>query len=416
MRPISRTRRVSAWAFVAGWHVSELPLAALAVQLGRTVSALRGGRWRTRDGALRVSAQAASAAGLVVLQRAAADSGRVLERSLQDGLGHDYTSRAEVAGIAAPESPAVATLGVLPTWIGRRSRVRASGVSYGPAGKRNILDVWARDDLPTNGEAPVLIQVPGGGWVTGETRWQAYPLMARLVEAGWVCVPINYRLSPRATWPDHVVDVKRAIAWVKENIADYGGDPNFVVITGGSAGGHLSSFAAMSANAPEFQPGFETADTTVQAAVPFYGVYDLTDWDGHGGPPQTIEFVERVLLKCPLSTDRDRWLKASPINWVSENAPPTMLLHGTNDSLVPVEGARRMAEALRAVSRHPVVYAELPYTQHAFDIYASLRTRHAVRAVERFLAYVRAGYVTSGERDASQNGDRSSVEPEMARG
>ena len=392
LRPVSRTRAVAAWAFWPGWHVSELPLATLGVQLAGTARVLRRAGWRSTEGKVRVAAQVASAAGLVALQRSAADSGRVLEEALEEGLGEGYRKHAEDAGIAPPEHPGVGAWAITPTYIARRSRLRANGISYGPAGKRNLLDVWARRDLPTDGKAPVLLQVPGGGWVSGETRWQAYPLMDRLIEAGWVCVPINYRLSPRATWPDHIVDVKRAIAWVKANIAEYGGDPGFVAITGGSAGGHLSSFAAMSANAPEFQPGFEDADTSVQAAVPFYGVYDLTDWDGQGGPAHSIRFVERMLLKSSLRSDPDRWRKASPINWVSEQAPPTMLIHGTNDSLVPVEGARRMAEALRSVSQQPVVYAELPHAQHAFEIYASLRTRHTVRAVERFLAYARATY------------------------
>lgn len=404
IRPVSRTRSVAAWAFWPGWHVSELPLATLAVQLAGTARFLRRHGWRSRAGKARIAAQAASAAGLITLQRSAADAGRVLEEALNDGLGDGYRKHAEQAGIAPPEHPAVGAWGVLPTYIARRSRLRASGISYGPAGKRNILDIWAREDVPagatpnpagSRAPAPVLIQVPGGGWVSGETRWQAYPLMDRLIEAGWVCVPINYRLSPRATWPDHIVDVKRAIAWVKDNIAQYGGDPDFVVITGGSAGGHLSSFAAMSANAPEFQPGFEDADTSVQAVVPFYGVYDLADWDDRGGPPQTIRFVERVLLKSRLADDRERWERASPISWVSGPAPPTMLIHGTNDSLVPVESARRMAQALRERSHQPVVYAELPHAQHAFDIYASLRTRHTVRAVERFLAYVRANRINA---------------------
>lgn len=390
LRPVSRTRSIAAWAFWPGWHVSELPLATLAVQLAGTARFLRRHGWLSRAGTTRFAAQAASAYGLVTLQRSAADSGRVLEEALNEGLGDGYRKHAEEAGIAPPEHPAIGAWGVLPTYIARRSRLRASGIAYGPAGKRNILDIWAREDLPVTGKAPVLIQVPGGGWVSGETRWQAYPLMDRLIEAGWVCVPINYRLSPRATWPDHIVDVKRAIAWVKTHIADYGGDPDFVVITGGSAGGHLSSFAAMSANAAEFQPGFEEADTSVQAAVPFYGVYDLADWDDKGGPPQTIRFVQRVLLKSRLADDPERWRLASPISWVSATAPPTMLIHGTNDSLVPVEGARRMARTLRERSRQPVVYAELPHAQHAFEIYASLRTRHTVRAVERFLAFVRA--------------------------
>jgi acetyl esterase/lipase len=407
LRPVSRTRRIAAWAFVFGWHVSELPLAALALQVVATARTLRRVGWRTPAGQARIVAQVASASGLVALQLSAAGSGRVLEEALNDGLGDDYRKHAEAAGMAPPEHPPVGAWGVLPTYIARRSRLRAAGISYGPAGKRNRLDIWARRDLPTDGRAPVLIQVPGGGWISGETRWQAYPLMDRMIEAGWVCVPINYRLSPRATWPDHIVDVKRAIAWVKANIAEYGGDPGFVAITGGSAGGHLSSFAAMSANAPEFQPGFEESDTSVQAAVPFYGVYDLTDWDGSGGPPQTIKFVERMLIKAPLGTHRDRWWRASPISWVSEQAPPTMLIHGTNDSLVPVETARRMADALKAVSRQPVVFAELPHAQHAFEIYASLRTRHTVRAVERFLAYVRATTYPAVAAISSSNDTRS---------
>jgi len=220
--------------------------------------------------------------------------------------------------------------------------------------------------------------------------------MDRLRNAGWVCVPISYRLSPKATFPDHIVDVKRAIAWVKDNIEEYGGDPDFVVITGGSAGGHLCSLAALSANDPGFQPGFEDSDTSVQAAVPFYGVYDMRDWDGAGGPASTVRWLEKRVLKASPDADPELWRRASPVNWVHAGAPPMMLLHGANDSLVPVDGARRMADSLRRSSSQPVVYAELPFAQHAFDTYASVRTRYTVRAVERFLAYVRAGYVLEG--------------------
>jgi acetyl esterase/lipase len=62
-----------------------------------------------------------------------------------------------------------------------------------------------------------------------------------------------------------------AIAWVRERVADYGGNPGFLALTGGSAGGHLTALAALTPNDAEYQPGFEQADTTVQAAVPFYG-------------------------------------------------------------------------------------------------------------------------------------------------
>ncbi len=96
---------------------------------------------------------------------------------------------------------------------------------------------------------------------------------------GWVCVAINYRLAPRDPFPAHIVDVKKAIAWIRENIAAYGGNPDYIAITGGSAGGHLAALAALTANDAAYQPGFEDADTTVQAAVPHYGVYDFAGVD-----------------------------------------------------------------------------------------------------------------------------------------
>jgi acetyl esterase/lipase len=129
--------------------------------------------------------------------------------------------------------------------------------------------------------------------------------------------------------------------------------------------------------------------------VHFYGPYDLMDWTGHGGPKQSVRHVERFVLKSSPTTDAERWRRASPIHWVRPDAPPIMLVHGTNDSLVPVERARDMAAALRATSLQPVVYAELPGAQHAFDTYASLRTRYTVRGVEQFLAYVRSGFLMS---------------------
>ena len=393
LRPASFGQPVGTWAFTTGWHVSELPLLTLGVQTALTARYLRGGRWKTAAGALRIGAQAASAAGLWQLQKIAVESGSVIEDALIEGLGPDFRELAIKAGVEPPEGPASRPWAIAPALLLRRSRLRAAGIEYGPHGKRNVLDIWADPELQPGAKAPVLIQVPGGGWVMGDTRHQAYPLMDRLVAAGWVCVPISYRLSPKATFPDHIIDVKRAIAWVKEHIEEYGGDPNFVCITGGSAGGHLSSLAALSANAAEFQPGFEDADTSIRAGVPFYGVYDFLDWNGRGGPAGSIRHIEKNVLKTSPKTDRDGWMKASPLSWAGPDSPPMMLLHGTNDSLVPVDGARRLARSLRASSHQPVVYAELPKAQHAFDIYGSVRTLFAVRAVEEFLSYVRAGYI-----------------------
>jgi acetyl esterase/lipase len=207
-----------------------------------------------------------------------------------------------------------------------------------------------------------------------------------------VCVSITYRLSPRATWPDQIVDVLQAVAWTKANIERFGGDPSFLAITGGSAGGHLSALAALAAGNPQFQPGFEDADTRVQAAVPFYGAYD---WLNRNLTNQTglEDFLAKYVVKQSAAAAHDLFDQASPLSHVHPDAPPFFVIHGTNDSLLHVEQAREFADALRKTSSSPVVYAELPGAQHAFDVFASPRTLATVDAVERFL-----GVVYGGER------------------
>src|SRR2546421_8998590 len=103
--------------------------------------------------------------------------------------------------------------------------------------------------------------------MVGDKGQQALPLMLHLAAEGWVCVAANYRLSPRVAFPEHLLDCKLALRWIRENIAEYGGDPEFVVVTGGSAGGHLAALIALTPNDPEFQPGFENVDTSVTAGV-----------------------------------------------------------------------------------------------------------------------------------------------------
>ena len=78
------------------------------------------------------------------------------------------------------------------------------------------------------------------------------------------------------------------------------------------------------------------------------------------------------------------------MTWVNEQAPPMFVIHGSNDSLVPVEQARSFVSMLRAVSNNPVVYAELPHTQHGFEVFGSVRAVHTAHAIGRFLEYARA--------------------------
>ncbi len=388
-RPLSLRGRAAALTFMPGWLTSELPLQTIAAQAAGTALFARRGALDTGKGKLGLALSLASWVGLYGLHRVATQSGRVLEDALRDGLGTDYRDRMAPQFAPPADVPITRRQIAVPFHNQRRRFSRDRNLSYGELGKRSQLDIWKRADLRPDAKAPVLFQVHGGGWVIGEKEQQANPLMAHLSERGWVCVAINYPLSPRATWPDHIVEVKRALAWTKEHIAEHGGDPEFVVITGGSAGGHLCSLAALSANDPELQPGFEDADTSVAAAVPFYGVYDFTNRDGTGNEFME-DFLARVVMKVPLAANRAAWEQASTMSWVSPEAPPFFIIHGSNDSLVPVEQARSFARMMKSSSRCEVVYAELPRAQHAFEVFWSVRALHTIRAVDRFLAVIRS--------------------------
>ncbi|TVS86984.1 alpha/beta hydrolase [Mycobacterium helveticum] len=388
-RPLARKGYRTVLVFWFGWPTSEVPGLYFSASL---VDALRRGRRGDFAGPRGRAALVLTVASWAILgairYRGVTTPGPVLEAGLREQLGPDYAN--EILDLPAAFTRRGRRILPLANTVARRRYVEKTNVvRYGPHGRANLADVWRRRDLPRDGKAPVLLQVPGGAWVIGMRRPQAYPLMSHLAARGWVCVSIGYRVSPRHTWPDHIVDVKRALAWVKENIADYGGDPDFVAITGGSAGGHLCSLAALTAGDPEYQPGFEDADTSVVAAVPVYGRYDWFSTEGDGRR-EFIGLLEKFVVKRKFATHRHVYVDASPIRRLRADAPPFFVLHGRDDSLIPVGEAQEFVDELRAVSKSPVAYAELPGAQHAFDIFSSPRAHQSAEAVARFLSWVYA--------------------------
>jgi acetyl esterase/lipase len=298
----------------------------------------------------------------------------------------------------------------VPFRFGRIRRIR--NLDYtGDGIYRHKLDVIVRRADPPTG-APVMVYIHGGAWVIGDKREQGVPMLHELVQRGWVCVAINYRLSPKATWPDHIVDCKRALAWVRANIHEYGGDPSFLAVSGGSAGGHLSALAALTPNVPEWQPGFEDADTSVDACIPFYGVHDMTGSPeaegahGHG----LIELLEKRVMKLPYVDNTPTYDGASPDQRITPDAPPFFVVQGTNDTLVPPQVGRRFASRLAATSTSPVAYLELPRTQHAFDVLVSIRSRQTSLGAVRFLEGVRSRAerppATAESMDSGRDDDR----------
>jgi acetyl esterase/lipase len=390
-RPSSRWQLLGL-SFFAGWLTGELALFHLVWQVAATAVFVVLGALDAWPGYVGLAISVVSWVGLVWIQVVALRSARVMEQALREGLGADYRSHIApglAERLARRPSP---TRLLLPFYLRDRRVERIKNIQYAPGmGRRHRLDVYR----PREGveHAPVLLQIHGGAWVIGDKGQQGLPLMLHLAAKGWVCVANNYRLSPRATFPDHLVDCKLALAWVREHIAEYGGNPDFVVVTGGSAGGHLAALVALTRNDPAFQPGFEHVDTSVSACVPFYGVYDIAGvFEDRRGPTRAAHRFERMLMGTTVEEDRAAFERASPVHHVSADDPPFCVIHGASDNLVPVAHARRFVYALRAVSKEPVLYAEVPGASHAFEIFNSVRTANAVFGVERFLAWLYSAY------------------------
>ena len=383
-----RREPFSVFSFALGWIVAELPVHAAAVVLAGTVvlgadTSVHGWVWWLA-GALGMVATAV----LVVLGVVAHRSGGLVDEALDTATGGPVVAReVDLAPVWVTWWRVVLAV---PFRFAKVRRIR--NIDYvGDGIYRHKLDVLVRRTDPPAG-APVLVYVHGGAWVIGDKREQGVPMLHELAMRGWVCVAINYRLSPKATWPDHIIDCKRALAWVQDHIAEYGGDPSFVALSGGSAGGHLSALAALTPDVPEWQPGFEDADTSVDACIPFYGVHDMTGDPeaegayGHG----LIELLEKRVMKLPYVDNTPVYAAASPDQRITPAAPPFFVVQGTNDTLVPPQVGRRFAERLRQGSGSPVAYLELPRAQHAFDILVSIRSRNTTLGVVRFLEGARA--------------------------
>jgi acetyl esterase/lipase len=390
-RPVYRHSGLSIASFMAGWLVGELALHHITWQLVLVFLFAWGGAINGLSGAVGLFICVVSWLAMVWFYLRGGEAQEQMQTALTGALGNDYESRIQ---------PAQRTHFPLEVDVARIRNPRHNvdpgvevikDLAFGNHGQR--LDIYRPRRAVQN--RPVLLQIHGGAWTEkmGSKNEQAIPLMSHMALRDWICVSIDYRLSPSATFPEHIIDCKEGLAWVKDQISDYGGNPDFIILTGGSAGGHLCSLLALTPNDPAFQPGFENADTSVQGAVPFYGVYDLTDeyqLQKHAGQRKLFE---NTILKLPFAGNIEQYKAVSPLFRINQAAPPFLIIHGDKDSLVPVEEARMFASKLREVSKQAVAYAEIRDAQHAFDMFPSLRSELVKQGVERFLAYQYSQYL-----------------------
>ncbi|HIF63964.1 MAG: alpha/beta hydrolase [bacterium] len=386
-RPTYTGDKASALSFFAGWIVGELAPQHVALQALLAMMLVSGGALDSLFGNIGMLLLLGSWVALLKEWWGATETPALVESVLRRGLGADYRDTVPDDRRQAFDSEIRWKPVVRPFPIALPDVERVADIHYRRVRGINLrLDVYRSRSAPSN--CPTLLQIHGGGWVIGSKNEQGLPLMQQMASRGWVCVSVDYRLSPHATYPDHLVDIKHAIAWIREHGADYGANPDFLVVTGGSAGGHLAALVALTANDPEYQPGIEDVDTSVAGCVPFYGVYDFTNRNANLYNQGLLKVLEEKVMKASIEEAPDEYRKASPLDRLHADAPPFFIIHGERDSLVPVEEARQFSSALEEASNEKVLYAEIPGAQHAFEIFPSLRSQAVIDAADRFLGWL----------------------------
>jgi len=233
---------------------------------------------------------------------------------------------------------------------------------------------------------PAVVMVHGGGWVGGDRG--PVPLWNELFnDRGYAVFDIQYRLATDTVpgWDRSASDVLCAVGWVKAHADDYGVDPARVALFGESAGGELVLQAAYGTSGQPTVPSCPTPDPSVVAVVSMYpGTEFVSLWGSEDAPPIMKLWVQAYQGGTPEQVP-DHYQASSPVKQLRPGAPPTLLMHGLEDDVVPVDQTDQMEVALTNLGiEHEVI--TMPIMEHAFDhSWHSLGTQIARDVVPRYL-------------------------------
>jgi acetyl esterase/lipase len=394
--PRAVPRKAVPWAvFAFALLATELSWIWLPLQVVLAMLFISGGALDSAIGTLALLILLVTWPGLVWSIRKSLAAGPCVEAALKSDLGEDYRSEIPADRLGQLRERVQFDDWRNPVGIPLPGVEVLRNIPYAPGGVRQQLDIYRPTHIPEGG-CPVVLQIHGGAWMIGDKKQQALPLMYMLASKGYICVACNYRLSPSVGFPTHLVDCKSALCWIREHGGEYGMDTDFVAVTGGSAGGHLTALMGLTGNNKDLQPEHPDTDTSVQAFIPFYGIYDfLVRHDQHQNKELYMNFARGRIMYESYEENPDLWELASPIAHINKDAPPCMVIHGELDSLATVSDARVFSEQLRRESDNPVVYLELPGTEHGFDCLRSPRTEETIDGIHRFLEWVRAQHTVT---------------------
>ena len=219
-----------------------------------------------------------------------------------------------------------------------------AGLEFAQADGQGLQLNLARPKNPA-GKIPAILCIHGGGFRAGKREgWDARCKL--LAERGYAAATVTYRLAPKHPFPAAVEDVKAAVRWLRANAEKYGIDPERIGVVGDSAGGHLAQFLGVTGGVAQFEGngGNPAFSSRVSCVVNYYGPSDLTK--SYGKSVDAAEVLP-LWLGGDDTKEHKRHVLASPLNWVTPAAAPTLLLQGTEDKYVNHEQAVWMRDRLK---------------------------------------------------------------------
>lgn len=234
--------------------------------------------------------------------------------------------------------------------------------------EEGLLDIYTQR-YPEGSKRPVLIYIHGGSWTMGSKDWPN-TFIRIMAERGVIVVSINYRLAGKFFMPWGFIDIKLAIMWTKKNIFAYGGDPDFILCAGDSAGGHLAQLAAVTPNQAQFQERYKDKDTTIKGTILIHPILDPLDQFKLPRAERRPEWFRRVVCG---NADPATVEQMAPLTHLTKSyVPPMLIFHGTSDNLVDVRQSIGFVKRSQELG-HDATLIQMPKTQHSHMVFNSPR-------------------------------------------
>ena len=240
-------------------------------------------------------------------------------------------------------------------------------LEYIPGGhERNKLDLYLPQQLEGSGPLPLIVWIHGGAWRAGSKE---NCRAVRFLDKGYAVASVNYRLSQHAIFPAQIEDCKAAIRWLRANSGQYGLDPERIGVWGSSAGGHLAALLGTAGDIKEFDVGLNLdVSSRVQAVCDFFGPTDFLQISQSGSDMDHSAADSPVsqLIGGPIRRNKEACKRASPINYVTKDNPPFLIIHGSQDKTVPINQSELIYEALTK-KKVPVTFHTVLGAGHGFS-------------------------------------------------